>query len=212
MQIDKIKEQKPIPMLRTAVHRDLKIAGCTVRVHKPKARQAAMVAQRLMESFGETLVRIFVSPDEELSKVFAGESKVANAQLFRMIFAGGFLEKAIQRLRELGHEIGPDHLVWYLEHTIVGNVELDGYRFQTLEEMDDSGFGMADYFKCLQVAVELAIYPTSDDPGTDAGKSDLTSESQAPRVGQPRKAQQGKKRRGGTDKAGQSVRMSAPSG
>lgn len=209
-------------MLRTAVWRDMQIAGCTVRVRKPKARQAAMVAQRLMESFGETLVRIFVNPDEELRKVFAGESMVENTEMFRIIFAGGFLEKAIQRLRELGHEIGPDHLFWYFENVLVGNVSiestpsgddsLNGYKFESMDEMDDSGFGLSDYMKMMGVAVELAIYPTSDDPGTDAGKSDPKSEPKTLSVEPERKARRAGKRKGATNKDGQSVQMSARSG
>jgi len=211
MQLDKIKDQSPIAMLRTAVWRDIKIAGRTVRVHKPKARQAAMVAQRLMESFGETLVRIFSNPDSELRKAFSDDN-IGSEDMFRLMFAGGFLKTAMERLRELGHEIGDDHLFWYFEALLPNNVSIDGHRLTSIDEMDDHGFGFLEFMKMMQITVELAIYPTSDDPGTDAGKSDPKSEQQTQSAVPAKKAQRAKKRRGGTNKAGQSVQMSARSG
>ena len=213
MQIEKINELPAIPMLRTSVSRDLQIAGHTVRIHKLRARQAAIVAQRLMESFGETLLRFYATPGDELKKVFEGETEVDNWQMFKLVLASGFLEKAIARLREIGHDVGPDHIAWYFDNVLAGNVELQGYRFKSLEEMDESGFGMAEIFECFGAAIELAIYPTSDDPGTDAGKSETKSEP-TPRQqrGSGKKAPRGSRPNGATKKGGQSVQMSSQRG
>lgn len=211
MQIPKINNLPDIPMLRTAVYRDLEIEGQTVRVHKPTARKAAMVTQRLMESFGETLLRIFVSPEEDLREVMES-SDSSSADMFRVMFAGGFFKKAFERLQELGHDLGPDHIAWYFEHTLVGNIELQGYRFQKLEEMDMSGFGLADMFKLMQVAAELAIYPTSGAPSIGDGSSRPESQPKTQPQAPAETAPPAERFAAATSKAGQSVPMSSQSG
>lgn len=213
MDLEKINELPKIPMLRTPVFRDIVIAGTSVRIHKPRARQAAIVAQRLLESFGETLLRVFTSPDEDLEKVFSSDKDVRNAALMKALLVGGFFEKALDRLRALGHEIGEAHLYWYFEQVLPGNVEIDGHRFPTVEDLDVAEFCFTDLLQCLKVSVEIAIYPTSDDPGTDAGKSETKSETIKPqRKASEKKARREKKRAAGMNKGGQSVPMSAPSG
>lgn len=200
-------------MLRTPVFRDIEIAGVTVRVHKPRARQASIVAQRLMESFGETLLRAFTSPDEEFGDVFSNDAERRDVAQSKLMLAGGFMERAIKRLRELGEEIGPDHLAWYLDNTLAGNVSIDGYRYQSIEELDDAGFGFADLMLCMSRAIEIAIYPTSGDPDTDAGKSEHKSEPvKPPPTESASKARCEAKRSGATRKGGQSVPMSGSSG
>ena len=213
MEISNINDLPKIPMLRTPVFRELEIGGKTVRVHKPRARQAAIVAQRLMESFGETLLRVFASPDKDLEAIFASPKEVRNAKLFKAMLAGGFMEKALARLRELGHEVGPDHLVWYFENALVGNVELDDYRFKSLEEMEEAGFVFSELVECMGATIELAIYPMSDDPDTDAGKSESKSEQPKARPAASRKkARRVSRPNAATRKAGQSVPMSSSHG
>jgi len=210
MQIDKINNLPPIPMLRTPVFRDLQIAGHTVRVHKPKARQAACVAVRLAESFGETLLRVFASPSEDLKAIFEDDDNIAPSQIFKTILAAGVMDSVLTRLRELGEEIGPDHIWWYFQQLLPGNVELAGHVFTSTEQLDEANFSMPEMMEVFWCCVELAIYPTADDLDTSAGKSE--AELVEPPPAREKKTRQGKKPRGATRKAGQSVRMSASSG
>lgn len=213
MEIELVNELPPIPMLRTPVFRDLEIAGQTVRIHKLRARQAAIVTQRLMTSFGETILRFWATPGSELQKVFSGENDVSSFGMFKLVLATGFFEKAIKRLEELGHVIGEDHIAWYFDNVLAGNVELQGHRFKSLEEMDKSGFVLSEVFQCFGCAIELAVYPTSDDPGIADGKSATTSaKTKRPPPESGRKARRGSKRNVAIGKGGQSVPMSNPLG
>lgn len=208
MQIDRINDLTPIPMLRTPVSRVLRIAGHDVTVHKPKARQAACVAVRLAESFGETLLRVFASPSEDLKAIFDDDSNLAPSEIFKTILAAGVMESVLGRLRELGESIGPDHIWWYFETLLPGNIELGGHVFKSIDDFDTAGFTMTELMEVFWCCVELAIYPTSDDPGIGDGKSE--QKPSPPELA--RTTPRGKKRRGGTKKDGQSVRMSASSG
>lgn len=210
MNIENINNLPPIPMLRTPVFRDLEIAGHTVIVHKPKARQAACVAVRLAESFGETLLRVFASPSEDLKVIFDDDSNLAPAAIFKSILAAGVMEQILNRLRELGQEIGPDHIWWYFETLLPGNIELGGHVFKSIDELDEAQFSMPELMEVFWCCVELAIYPTSDDPDIAAGKSEPELVKSAREPG--KKARRGKKPRAGINKVGQSVQMSASNG
>lgn len=221
MEIELVHKLRPIPMLRTPAFREVEIAGQTVRIHKLRARQAAVVAQRLMTSFGETLLKFWATPGSELEKVFSGERNVGTFGVFKMVLATGFFAKAIARLNELGHDIGEDHIAWYFDNVLAGNVELvrpegdefHGLRFASLDEMDRSGFGLSEVLDLFGDAIVLAIYPTSDDPDTDAGKSGTTSaKTKRQRPESEKKTRRGSKPNAATRKGGQSVLMSNPLG
>jgi hypothetical protein len=213
MKVDNIQNLPKIPMLRTPVIVGMDIAGHKVFVHKPKARQAAIVATRLMESFGETMLAIFASPAEDLEAAgVVGDSELERGEsMLKNFLAGGMMPRVAARLRELEETQGPDHLAWYFENLLVGNVELDGYVFRSLDEFDQAQFSIRELMEVLWKAVELCIYPTSGDPSIGAGKSEAQPR-QATQQEPGQAARHGKKRKGGTSKGGQSVRMSASSG
>ena len=206
MQLDKINELPKIPMLRTPVFRDIEIAGKTVRVHKARARQAAVVATRLLESYGETLLSVFASPDSDLATIAGDGESVSDSAMLKSLLAGGFMPQISGRLRELGLEQGPDHMLWYIQQLLFSNVELEGYLFKDLDEFDAAGFGFEELLRIFWIAVELCIYPTSDDPATADGSSQSKPAEPNP---EPQKARRGRKRSVAKSKAGQSVPMSA---
>jgi len=203
MNVSNINNLQKIPMLRTPVFRDIEVAGQTVRVYKPKARQAVIVATRLAESFGETILRVFASPDEDVEVV---GSKLS-ADGLKNILAAGMMPEAIKRLRELGIELGADHMFWYFEQLLAGNVELMGCRLESIDDFDEAQFGFEELIRVLWCAIELAIYPTSGDPSTASGSS-------APGPAEENKAQTQPVPRPDVamSKGGQSVPMSASRG
>lgn len=214
MQLSKLNEQPKIPMLRTPVFRDIEIAGHTVRVHKPKARQAAIVATRLFETFGEQVLRFVATPREDLLEAGAiDEDEAKDVDMLKSFVTGGLMPQVMDRLKKAGEDLGPEHIVWYLENMLVGNVQLEKHVFASLDEFDQAGFGFQELIQVFWAAIELCIYPTSDDPDTGDGKSGAKSEGTAPaQPASQRTVPQGEKRPVAISKAGQSAPTLQPPG
>lgn len=214
MNLNKLSEQPKIPMLRTPVFRDIKIAGHTVRVHKPKARQAIIVATKLFETYGEQVLQFVATPKKELEEAGAiDEAEAEEVDMLKSFVTGGLMPQVMARLKSAGQELGPEHMFWYFENMLVGNVQLGEHIFASLDEFDQAEFGFQEIIQVFWVAVEICIYPTSDDPNTGDGKSGDKSERPAPAPSaSQRTAPQGERRPVATSKAGHSAPILRPPG
>ncbi len=173
---DKLERLAALPRLpghRSNPHCDVKVSGITVRIHKAKSSRSIPVSARLMSLLGDELYQLVTHSDGEDSKAgalvallevdFENESQAKNAMI------GIVLPMLYKRVNELTEDSGPGSMFWYFEQILAGNLEYDGVRFETMDEIDEIGLGVASLTRLFWAGLSLALFPTQGGPDIATG-------------------------------------------
>lgn len=167
-----LTELPRLPGHRSAMFRDVQIQGVTVRVHKARSDRTVSVSARLSSMLSDELYRLLAHSEEEdkagplrgiLGIDFEDDTQIKNAMI------GHILPILYEKIGELSEESGPGSLFWYFERILAGNVEYEGARPDSMSDLDEMGFGVADLTRLFWAGIELACFPTRGDPDTSPG-------------------------------------------
>lgn len=171
--LQKLAELPRLPGHRSNPHRDVTVSGVTVRVHKAKASRTVPVSARLMSLLGDELYQMVSHSETEDGRAgklaglleidFEDEAQAKSAMM------GIVLPLLYQRMSELTADSGPGSLFWYFERILAGNVELSGVRAQSMEDLDEMGFGVPALTRLFWAGLSLALFPTQGAPDTNPG-------------------------------------------
>lgn len=173
--LNKLKNLPRLPGHRSANFLDIEIGGATVRLYKAKSNRTVAVSARLVGMVGDELYQMFCHSEDEdpeagplgdLLKVdFDDDSQVKTAA------TGIVLPLLREKFHELTAEEGPGSVYWFFDRMLSGNVELDGARPETMDDLDEMGFNVAQLTRLFWKSLEMAFFPTRGDPDTSDGAS-----------------------------------------
>lgn len=187
-QLKKLRELPCLPGRRTAPFRDVEVCGVEVRVYKAKSHRTVPVSARLLSLLGEELYRLFAhsESDDESAGPLRGllEVDFDDDEQAKTAFAGIILPLLYDKVGELSEDDGPGSLFWYFSQILGGNVELEGVKAKSMDDLDAMGFGVSDITRLFWAGVELAFFPTRGAPDTTHGSraAGTPEESQAQEI------------------------------
>lgn len=173
-QLQKLAELPRLPGHRSKPFVEIKISGVMVRVYKAKSNRTIPVSARLMSLLGNELYQLVAHSDEEdgtkagalmglLEIDFDDEVLAKNAMI------GIVLPVLYQRVAELTEDSGPGSLFWYFTQILAGNVEYEGVRFETMDQLDEMGLGPPALTRLFWAGLSLALFPTQGAPDIATG-------------------------------------------
>lgn len=163
-----------LPGHRSSVYLDIEMAGTTVRLYKAKANRTVAVSARLIGMLGTELYQLIAHSEDE------GDAGPLGALLGVDFDDGDQIKAAVmayvlptlyEKFDELTADEGPGSVYWFFERILAGNVELEGVRPKTMDDLDEMGFMVPEITKLFWKGLEMAFFPTRGDPDMNDGES-----------------------------------------
>lgn len=145
------------------------------RVWKARARNTVPVSARLIALIGPELYALIAHSDDDDPE---GNPLAALLDIdhddpaaIKSIFMTTVMPLLQSKMGELMEDGTSGSIVWYFEKILGGQVEYDGCRPDSFDDLDAMGFTVPHLMRLFWSGVELAFFPTRGGLGTSTGPS-----------------------------------------
>lgn len=215
--LERLRSLPKLPGFIGKIHRDIEIIPASedseaivVRVHKARAARTVPVSASLLSLLGQELTQLFAHDDDEseeddrLAQILGTD--IDDPASMKTAFLGVVMPMLQGRMRELTKESGTGSIPWFLDRMLSGNVEYEGVRLETMEEIEHVGFSVPQMIRMFWTAMELAFFPPQGDPDIEDGESSPGSPETETTPNEPSSSEETEKM------TGRSVKMSNRTG
>lgn len=184
-----------LPGYRGRESKELDFDGAKVTVHKARSNRTVPVSSRLLGLLGDEMFELVsYDPDQDEDAGGSGGPLAAllgldesSSDAIKTTMVASVLPLLRDKFEEINQDAGPGSVYWYFAQLLPGNVILEGHVAQSMEELDEMGFGVIELARLFWAAVELAFFPRRGDPDTSPGPredgSPKTESSKSPAPG-----------------------------
>ena len=165
---------KQIPKFNNASEQTRVIGGLSCSVRRLSAGEFFPFISRLLADVGPLVARILSSPDDDLDP--AVEAVISSVLPGGMPMSSGKIIVMLQALESAGAiDIG-----WYGRSLLPKHLSIEGVAIDSMQELDETGIGMAEILELLSLAFIVNVGPTFAGLATQAGSGDLHKTANPP--------------------------------